>query len=988
MNAVDRDNSTTPIRRPHDRTALPSAFHDRMNRTTRTGLLAAVLAVVTPAQDASTPQAALARAQLLEQQEGDLAQAEQAYRALLAAPDAAAVHPAAALRLGAMLWRLERREDARPLLEQAVAGGGAIAEEAQALLQGQGPDAQQEAARQEQARMLVQRLYYLLQRPLDGEGKLANEDREAVAHVEKKLDTIGASASIALAQWFGPNTVFKLDAVGSDRGIMPLSSAAWRIGHAPLREALLRVAEQGSVEARVFHAEAATRTSIAADMEPVLLRFAAAPDPTGEVWPQARNAFRGRLPFARLESLVQDDAPGVRAAALSGLAHQWRDQPVPAREALIAELGELIRAATRSDDRRVRDGAWELIGACLNHGPTAGTYLFFDEIDRAKDRVIGGGIVAWHLVQDDAWLQAAAAAAQRLGPAVFDNSGSSRSYDTLLALLDSAQDRRWGQGSVEAVITLLELGYGRRPNWWINAIRLADEGQLARLLRQAPRVAEGRLTQLMSSWRSLPITALPVLRELVGDAMRSASESFGRPSSEHRQVRGKSQYIAVRVPQQVLKWAADTKHPNAATWLGELAAAQPTLVHHCALLLADLADAKVVEALPPLRSLLVWEGNEENELNERERNRIFAALTKAGDVDAIPLFPRAYELGLADPHQYPLPVGIDFLCEGHGYQEAALQQCWQTLLDSAAAASVFRDLNQEQDRPLVPLPVLDLTIDRLIRSGPTTSTIKSGLPDRVRSAFAELSAPLPEASSLLAATRRFLGVAEPELAVQLFQRLPTALARQLGNEGLALLRRTGDGRMVYELTGNGIELTIDDWRTALQSASMRTYALEHLPAAGAVLGAVRPNIEALLRDSEQDIRIEACAAMQRLFGADAVPALLPLLQDQDEDVRKKAREALDQLRQDAEQRAFWREAGTGIDLRPQAAASKLLQQAKAGEPKEQRLLAVRSLAMLGAAEALPYLIDLTKDQDQELAAAARAAITAIHQRGAAPGATK
>jgi hypothetical protein len=960
-----------------------------MNRTTRTGLLAAVLAVVTPAQEPSAPQAALARAQLLEQQEGDIAQAEQAYRALLAAPDAAAVHAAAALRLGALLWRLERRDEAQPLLEQAAAAGGDIAAQAQALLQGQGPDAQQEAALQEQARMLVRRLDELLGRPRDGEGKLANEDREAVAHVEKQLDTIGASASIALAKWFGPNAVFAFDAVRSYRGKMPLSSAAWRIGHAPLREALLRVAEQGSVEARVFHAEAATRTTIAADMEPVLLRFAAAPDPTGEVWPHARNAFRGRLPFARLGSLVQDEAPGIRAAALSGLAHQWKDQPTPAREALIAERGELIRAATRSADRRVRDGAWELIGACLRDGPTAGTYLFFDEIDRAKDGVYSGGSVAWHLVQDDAWLQAAAAAAQRLGPAVFDNTRPGRSQDALLALLASTRDQRWGQGSVEAVIKLLELGYGRSPNWWNNAIRQADEDQLARLLRQAPRVAEGRLTDLLSSWRSLPITALPALRELVGDAMRSGSEPFGRPSSEQRQVRDKSQSIAVRVPQRILQWAADTKHPKAATWLGELAAAEPTLAHHCALLLAYLADAKVVEALPPLRALLVWEGDEENELNQVERNRIFAALTKAGDVDAIPLFPRAYELGLAE-NSSGQPVGIDFLCEGHGYQEAALRQCWQTLLDSAAAASVFRDVDRKDPDHLVPLSVLDRIIERLAsqRTAGTDRSTEFGLPERVRSRFLELSAPLPEASPLLAATRKFLGVAEPELAVQLFQRLPWAIARQLGNEGLALLRRTGDGRMVYELTGHGIELTIDDWRTALQRASMRTYALQHLPAAGAVLGAVRPNIEALLREPEPDIRIAACAAMQRLFGADAVPALLPLLQDQDEDVRTKARAALDQLRQDAEQRAFWSEAGTGIDLRPQAAAGKLLQQAKAGEPKEQRLLAVRSLAILGAAEALPYLIDLTKDQDQELAALARAAIAAIHQRGAMPGETK
>jgi HEAT repeat protein len=52
------------------------------------------------------------------------------------------------------------------------------------------------------------------------------------------------------------------------------------------------------------------------------------------------------------------------------------------------------------------------------------------------------------------------------------------------------------------------------------------------------------------------------------------------------------------------------------------------------------------------------------------------------------------------------------------------------------------------------------------------------------------------------------------------------------------------------------------------------------------------------------------------------------------------------------------------------------------EDKQQRLLAIRSLALLNAPESLPYLIDWTKDQDTDIQAVAKKAIADIHQRGA------
>jgi HEAT repeat protein len=149
---------------------------------------------------------------------------------------------------------------------------------------------------------------------------------------------------------------------------------------------------------------------------------------------------------------------------------------------------------------------------------------------------------------------------------------------------------------------------------------------------------------------------------------------------------------------------------------------------------------------------------------------------------------------------------------------------------------------------------------------------------------------------------------------------------------------------------------------------------------------LRAEIVLALQHAEPNAAINAAKLLARNEGAGATAELLQQLQHPIDDVVTAARQLLQQLRDDREQRAYWTEANSGIDLRPQTAATKLLQQAKAGEPKEQRLLALRSLAALGAAEALPYLIDATKDADADIAAAARATITAIHQRsGAEPG---
>ncbi|MFT4516281.1 MAG: HEAT repeat protein [Planctomycetota bacterium] len=110
----------------------------------------------------------------------------------------------------------------------------------------------------------------------------------------------------------------------------------------------------------------------------------------------------------------------------------------------------------------------------------------------------------------------------------------------------------------------------------------------------------------------------------------------------------------------------------------------------------------------------------------------------------------------------------------------------------------------------------------------------------------------------------------------------------------------------------------------------------------------------------------------------AVAGLIELLRDTESHVRTVAADALTRIRFYHQQQTHWDRVLKGLDASPASATEKLLVQAKPDAKKEQRLLAIKSLGVLGATEALPFLIDWTQDADKDIAGAAKAAITKIH----------
>jgi HEAT repeat protein len=135
-----------------------------------------------------------------------------------------------------------------------------------------------------------------------------------------------------------------------------------------------------------------------------------------------------------------------------------------------------------------------------------------------------------------------------------------------------------------------------------------------------------------------------------------------------------------------------------------------------------------------------------------------------------------------------------------------------------------------------------------------------------------------------------------------------------------------------------------------------------------------------LGDRDGRVRLAACKYFAGIVSKDAVPELLARLKDDNEAVRNAAADALQKIRFYQEQQAHWDRILKGVDASAGTVTEKLLVQAKPGQPKEQRVLAIQSLAAVGAPEALPFLIDWLGDQDADVAAAARAAVGTIHQR--------
>lgn len=159
-------------------------------------------------------------------------------------------------------------------------------------------------------------------------------------------------------------------------------------------------------------------------------------------------------------------------------------------------------------------------------------------------------------------------------------------------------------------------------------------------------------------------------------------------------------------------------------------------------------------------------------------------------------------------------------------------------------------------------------------------------------------------------------------------------------------------------------------------ADVREWAVQALADGSNELPATK--VLPLLHDASASVRSVAATYLGSVVSKDAVPGLIELLRDTDGGVREQATAALTRIRFYHEQQAHWDRVLQGLDASPASAAEKLLVQAKPGASKQQRLLAIKSLGVLGVPEALPFLIEWSQESDGDIQVAAKEAITQIH----------
>jgi len=954
-----------------------------MKELLRTTLTLATLAASIPCQlREATPKERLDYARVVEKSEGRLDHAEQLYRGLLTDQRAKGVHAAVAYELGRLLWTLDKRDEARPFLQIAVQAGGDPGEQANRLLQSDTAEARQGVELEEKAEALVTRMNEILQRYKRDE-KLARDDENRLSSLRVELLWLGSHAAKVIA---GHVTLH--DSITREEARLQtlkprfsyLYNVLWELGTDPARAHLMRVAETGPLPLLRFVSNEATGKG--RGLVDVWAAFAQAKDPTGEVWRNLSHRVY-ELDVQDVLALTGKPQPAAQALGLLAAARNWHRYNVAEREVFFSMHHHALKVTLGSSHARFELAARELLGAMLAHGPKAGTELFFEVAHAFGDqtRIHYNANRPQRVKADDAWIGGAAATAKQLGRLPPTPAGSSPSNaKAALAFLLKNMEVAWTKAAVDDLVTLFELGYiYPQGQWQLDLLANADAAQVARVIRALPHLQQ----------------ANPVLRALAErdqdpswfDAYReTAQRCFEDDSIRWRGSVSSGQIYWSGDLFELIKLAAQASPDRAVPWISRLLGERALLRDSCADLLVGMSAEGTVSSRAALRDALRMHVDH---LDRRAFERVFAELVRAGDEASIPLLAEHYGHRWHDDSKPTVtrgnhrPIKISRLVENLarndvGFDEQAQLRLWQALVTGPCADAVWYDLRMGGKRKGVVVPVTGL---------PSLSYLLS------KDQFGEFDAHTRRASELLVAFARLttedlerieqragleqlLRSDRPRLVLTTFGNLRPDVAaryRDLAERTLRANPQLGDLTKLC----TRIDIDADLWRLLFEKHTWG--ALHAIP--DQRVAEFEGDIARLLTDENSSVRTEACNALVRGLGSRAAPYLLPRLRDDDQYVRKAVKKQLDELRAIRQQEDFWGDASKRIDTTPASAAARLIAQAMAEQPKQQRLLAIRSLALLGEPAALPYLIDWTNDKDQDVQKAARAAITEMHGAG-------
>ncbi|MCB9877731.1 MAG: hypothetical protein H6835_09040 [Planctomycetes bacterium] len=953
------------------------------------------------------PPLQLQRAEVLEEREGDIAAAEKIYRDVLANPEAVAVHDRAALRLGALLWRLDRRDEAEPLLQRAALANEELRLAAAKVRGETGEAAKIEQERAARATALVERYVDVLSSGRDEKGALTDAASSKLRQLGDEMDRLPDATAAAIIAWLrersipdGGNTAMGQMLEHSQQPVLSsLVSKLWTLSGPTSCDYLTAVAQGDDLHWQRFVTSVAYSPD--ANALPAMIAFSRLDDPTRELFQNVIRSFR-QLDLELISPLVEDEHPDTALAALLASTLRLTGQETQAWDSFLRAHEQRLIAWATSGDLRYSEAAWKLFSNALQFGnatPTSCSIILAAMLrspaNCPKDVKVQGN------VPDDGGMLEQLAA-MTIGQAPIVSTDAATPAQRLAMQLLASTQPEWGKDRVELMLRLIDRGYCLgivQIRGIPRAYELGDTAQRAQLIRLLPMI--GYPLNLTELFGQLGVT--PELFPAIRETLNACREVSSRPS-----------WCVGSFLQRLFEMAAWSGHPEAGDWLADQIDAWPDMnatigFDLCVVSRAGASD----EVRDRLRALLVSTDPQQRNsprgtqgLNSNLRTWMLAELIRAGDVATIPLLTRAYQLGLqyADlslrgrslpPGETDglvvqrTPPGQSFALNPwqmlamnppglqapwHGYDDAHLVAAWRELLTGEATDAIWQELERSDlANAQLPTCTLPLLAEELTRH--PVLKVLHGLRVALGSLTPTMLLDQPE---LHAAVQKLLD--NEHLGCQAYGMLQTEVARSFADHALQILRTTGDIDWIGVLTSRQVPIGVEEWRAALRARNARPALSSLPPGAPAEL---EGDVAALLRAPSEDVRAAAATAMARAFPTRAAAALLPMLQDTDENVRTTTREQLDLLREAQEQRQFWARVQGGVDLTPQATSQKLVQQAQSDQPSAQRVLAIRSLAAVGATEALPLLIEWSKDADGAVKDAADAAIAAILQKAEA-----
>jgi hypothetical protein len=936
-------------------------------------------------QQAKDPKLELAAIIAVEEQERDLGKAEKLYRAAIDdAKLSEAARTQANLRLGTLLQRLDRAAEAKPFLDAAAKAGEIGFDDFGARPPAQ--DVEREKALREKARELVQRVLH------------------QVYFNPEDLLWIGAPAI--------PEIIAALQAEaekkepGTTQGISALAGFLWRMGGDAAEQFLAGCTKHPRLEFRRAIAVAAWQATTQKLLS-IAASFLRDGDPSDQV-PVAllkSGISSEKWLSQRFEPALIVDAAIAGPPAGRKRMLEWASQPglFDSDPGSLAKVHAVVREWLTSTDPEVGSAAQRFLLTSTSQTSVEGVELLLRELPKMQSVTS----VSWPpskpfqsgsapprrftAAEAGRLLPLVDACARTLGP-VPENVPQPSKKQWLVALMNEVAAVLEGD-VVPTVLAWVELGY------------------------DVLGVLQGKITaanakDVIARWDASQRDQLYILNMLVDADLPQAAFPLLRDKAEQARASGNWKDGVKGFCYSMAK----TGHPEAADWILAEAARDENATDWIAWPLVMLGRRTQAENVRVALRKAALGGAQDSE----HCLQALLALLSMGDVQALDIVVQKSQLPRSVQHPYASNAEPEFLRRAPARSDSS---GGPPRVSAPLLTPLQYLLYKDPDPPhgFTDEQIIDvlhkIAKNQMPQDWQPRFWSHTAIPDRLLGAFARIAAGVPARngdernaqfswiSLVLERVKNSTSGQSPLhgwVAEMLQHEQPRVRALVLENLDEQLVTRE---RALVEKC-----LDVDDEECALQAAlkltfivspsepaqkltfiaspieverllqnkhpRVRDFAIRGIPAR---LGAAGDKLVLpLTKDPDDEVRKSAASCLGAMVSKDAVPALIELLRDANEQVRSRAADALTRIRFYHEQQAHWDRILKGLDASAASAAEKLLLQAKPGAPKEQRLLAITSLGALGVPEALPFLIEWTNDADADVAAKAKAAITQIH----------